>query len=663
MKRDILIRIYLVFLAVAVFGVAILVQGFRIQSVRGDYWLSKSDSLSVRFRSIEAERGNIMSSDGRMLATTLPTFEIRMDMKADGLVADEKYFENHVKALSQKLASTFRDKSANEYERQLTRAWYKGARYHLVKRRVNYNTMLAMKEWPIWERGQYKGGLIVIEHSTRKTPFGKLAHRSIGYNRENAESIGLEAAFNEELQGQEGQRLMQRIAGGTWIPLNDKNEIEPRNGNDIITTIDVNVQDVTESALEYVLADNQAEWGCAVIMEVATGKIRAIANLTSNGSGGYVENYNYAVGYRGEPGSTMKLVTLAALLEDEHVAITDSVDLNRGYLRLVGRDIYDSEGHPYRNVTIKKAFERSSNVAFTRLAHKYYQKNPKQFIKRMKDFNIDQKYGIEIPGERTPLFYEPGDESWSNMSLTSLSFGYEIEMTPIQMLAFYNAIANDGKLMKPYLVEKVVKNNEVVKTYKPEVVKKNLVSNNTLKQLQQCLVGVVKDGTGKNLFSENYQAAGKTGTTKLAVPGHGYGKYYTASFAGYFPADNPQYSCIIMVNKPTAGKYYGSSVAGPVFKQVADMLYARSLTIQKELNDTTQFAQKSPAKMITEQDIQIQGGKVPDVRKMGLDDAIYVLENAGLRVRVVGRGIVKQQSLTPGSNYQRGATIKIELGT
>jgi len=393
----------------------------------------------------------------------------------------------------------------------------------------------------------------------------------------------------------------------------------------------------------------------------------------------------------------MKLVTLAALLEDKYVNIQDSVDLNRGYLRIVGRDVYDSEGHPYRNVTIKKAFERSSNVAFTRLAHKYYQENPKQFIKRLKDFNIDKKYGIEIEGEKTPFFNEPGDEMWSRMSITSQAFGYEMGLTPLQILAFYNAIANDGKLMKPYLVEAIARNNTILKQYDPTVVKKNLVSSNTVEQLKACMEGVVETGTGKNLQSPNYRAAGKTGTTKLAVPGASYGKYYTASFAGYFPAENPEYSCIIMINKPTAGKYYGSSVAGPVFKTVADMLYARSLKIQKELNDTTAFTRQYPnliagtskdvkqvEQMLTNRKVEVasdwvtlrndknQGKasaikigaqKIPDVRNLGLDDALFLLENAGLKVRVSGRGIVKNQSLTPGSTYVRGATIKIELGT
>lgn len=680
------------FFGLCFFGLLIIGQAFRIQHLRGDYWISKSDSLSVRVKDIPAQRGDIMSSDGRLLATTLPTFDIRMDFRADGLT--DEVFNNEVGELSKKLAQYFGDKSAASYRRSLVKARREGRRYHLIKRKVSYRTLQAMKTWPIWERGAYKGGMIVIEQSTRATPFGQLAHRTIGYERENAQSVGLEASFNDYLKGQKGKRLMRRIAGGTWIPLNDELEQSPINGKNVVTTIDVNVQDVTHSSLKQLLIENQAEWGTAIVMEVATGKIKALANLGLE-NGQYTEKYNYAVGNAGEPGSTMKLVTLAALLEDGKVSIDDSIDLNNGSYRLPRKTITDSEGwHPYRNVTIQKAFERSSNVGFTKLAVRHYGKSPKKFIKRLDQFGFDQNTGIEIAGEPTPFYRSPGDDGWSALSLPSISYGYEITMTPLQMLTFYNAIANDGKAMKPYLVESVSQHGQPVIEYGPTVIDPQLCSPETVRQLRLCLDGVLERGTGKSLASADYSAGGKTGTTKLNVPGYGYGKFYTASFAGYFPADKPKYSVMVVVNKPRAGKYYGGSVAGPVFKAVADMLYARSTDIHQPYNDTltnrqmpkliaglgtdleiiqeslsSQNADFDPGYLSIIQDstrvktIERENAEkqVPNVVDMGLDDAIYLLENAGLKVRFTGKGRVRTQSLSPGTAITDNQIIELKL--
>ena len=696
-KVDILWRVYAVFFAVCAFGAAILVQAYRVQTVRPSHWVAQSDSVYVKYRSIDAQRGNIYSSDGRLLATTLPTFDIRMDLKADGL--DDTTFRNNIVALSRKLADEFPQRSAKSWERKLTSAWVNGERYHLIQRRVDYRTMLEMKDWPIWNRGQYKGGLIIIENSTRKTPFGQLASRTIGYSKKMGagrfEGVGLEASFQEELKGVEGKRLEQRIAGGTWVPVNDHYQTKPKNGRDVITTIDVNVQDVAESTLEYVLKDNVADWGCAIVMEVKTGKIKAIANLSRNTNGSYSENYNYALGYAGEPGSTMKLATLASLLEDGFVTIQDSVDLHNGRVKLAGRTITDSEGwHPYRNATIKKAFERSSNVGFTTLAHNYYGSKPEQFLENLSRFHFDKPFGMEIAGERAPYYRSPGDNGWSAMSVPSISLGYEITMTPLQMLAFYNAVANNGKMMKPYMVEAIAEHGEVEKEFEPTVLNEQMFSESTVKQLKECLEGVVENGTGKSLRSPNYNAAGKTGTTRLAVPGASYGRYYTASFAGYFPAENPRYSCIVVINKPTAGKYYGSSVAGPVFKSVADMLYARSIDIQEPINRNdslfieTNIAGSNKKVQLVEQQVfqktvdtqtawiaahnkdsvlqitdqPMKAEQVPDVTNMGIDEALYLLENAGLQVKLVGKGVVKKQSLAPGYKHKFGETIVLNLG-
>jgi len=678
----------------AAFAAAIMLQAYRVQTVRPDHWLSKSDSIYVKYRSIEAQRGNIFSSDGRLLATTLPTFNIYMDPNADGL--DQTTFRNQIVGLSTKLASAYPHKNANRWERELTAAREKGARYHPIRKRVDYRTMLKMKTWPIWERGAYKGGLIIEENKTRKAPFGQLAYRTIGYVKNQADTVsgvGLEASFHQTLKGVEGKRLEQRVAGGNWVPVTNEFMIEPKNGKDIVTTIDVNVQDVAESSLESVLRDNNAEWGCVIVMEVETGQIKAIANLAKNGQGRYTETYNYAVGYGGEPGSTMKLVTLAALLEDGFVTIKDSVDIHNGKIDLNGRTVTDSEGwNPYRNITVQKAFERSSNVAFTSLATRYYQRKPQKFLSHLKKFHFNKPFGVELQGENEPFFREPGEEGWSKMSVASLAFGYELSMSPLHMLSFYNAVANDGKMMKPYLVQEVSEFGLPLQQFEPTVLNPQICSPSTIDQLQQCLEGVVSEGTGKNLLSTHYASAGKTGTTKLFVPGAAYGKYYTASFCGYFPADQPKYSCIVVVNKPTAGKYYGSAVAGPVFKSVADMLYARSEDIQTPLNigrrdslllafaGTSEKVSPMSGKLFqqlagdgplveaafTDTIKEIKPKSIPqdvvaDVLEMGVDDALTILESQGLHVRFTGQGLVKQQSILPGERIIQGQTIMLTL--
>ncbi len=695
-KVDILWRAYLVFFLMAGFAAAILLQAYRVQTVRPDYWASKSDSIYLKYKSIDAQRGNIYSSDKRLLATTLPTFDVYMDLNADGL--DQTTFRNNIVGLSQKLAAYYPYKNASQWERELTRAREKGARYHPIRKKVDYRTMLKMKTWPIWERGAYKGGIIIEENKTRKAPFGQLAFRTIGYVKPSGDTlqgVGLESSFHSVLKGVEGKRLEQRVAGGNWVPVSKEYSITPKNGKDIITTIDVNVQDVAESSLEKILKENAAEWGCVIVMEVETGKIKAIANLARNQFGQYAESYNYAVGYQGEPGSTMKLVTLAALLEDGHVTIRDSVDIHNGTLQLNGRKVTDSEGwNHYRNITIKKAFERSSNVAFTSLATKYYQKKPKQFLNRLSDFHFDRALGLEIQGEAAPFYRSPGEDGWSKMSIASLAFGYEMNMSPLHMLTFYNTVANDGVMMKPYLVESIEQFGETEKRFYPTVLDQQMLKPSTVDQLQEVLEGVVEQGTGKNLLSTHYKSAGKTGTTKLFVPGFSYGKYYTASFCGYFPAEQPKYSAIVVINKPQEGRYYGSAVAGPVFKSVSDMLYARSLDVQPPSNNeaqdsiSLQYASserylETIQQSLFQESIQVDGinelhmeqsvakinqrtfieNLVPNVYNMGIDEAIPLLEHAGLKVRYSGVGIVKKQSIAPGKTISPNQTIQLQLGS
>ncbi len=692
-KRDILWRIYLAFFVVGIAGTAVLVQVGRIQFVEGEHWRNLADSTTLAYVPIDAERGNILSSDGRLLATSLPFFEIRFDINTDALT-DEKFNANR-KDLAKKMSSYFGDKSATEYENFLIKARKSGQRYLLIRKNVTYPELQAMKTWPIFEWGRYRGGFISIQHNKRVMPFRMLAHRTIGYTRDDIKPVGLEGFFDDELAGVRGKRLMQKISGGAWIPVNDENEINSENGKDILTTLDVNLQDVVETALLNAVTKHSADHGTAILMEVSTGKIKAIANVGKT-KDSYWENYNYAVGEATEPGSTMKLAAALSLLEDGYISLDDSIDLEFGRKNFYDKTMKDSEKHNLRNVTIKHAFEVSSNVAFAKLIDKYYNHQPEKYIEHLKKFGLDELTGIEIKGEASPYIKDPSSNHWSGISLPWMAVGYEWRLTALQVLTFYNAIANDGYVVKPYLVDAVMKSGKVVTKFKPEVSSRQICSDKSLKQVREMLEGVILNGTGDHLYSKNYKFAGKTGTSQIVKSGR-YEKVYQASFAGFFPAENPKYSCIVVINSPSNGVFYGGWVAGPVFREIADQVYALDMDMHKGMNEYEAFlAEKIPylkpgykpdalevykglgVNCETETDglwvsykrkvnnmelteKTMNENLVPNVQGMGLRDAIYLLENYGLQVHVKGKGRVRQQSISPGTTAGKGQTITIEL--
>lgn len=692
-KRDILWRIYLAFLVVGIAGAAVLVQAARIQTVEGEHWRNLADSTTLAYVPIDAERGNILSSDGRLLATSLPFFEIRFDINTEALT-DEK-FNAHRKDLAKKMSAYFGDKSVTEYENFLIKARKSGQRYLLIRKNVTYPELQEMKTWPIFEWGRYKGGFMAIQHNKRVMPFRMLAHRTIGYTRDDIKPVGLEGYFDDELAGVRGKRLMQKIAGGTWIPVNDENEISSENGKDILTTLDVNLQDVVETALLNAVSKHNADHGTAILMEVSTGKIKAIANVGKT-KDSYWENYNYAVGEATEPGSTMKLAAALSLLEDGYISLDDSIDLELGRKDFYDKTMKDSEKHNLRNVTIKHAFEVSSNVAFAKLIDKYYNHQPEKYIEHLKKFGLDELTGVEIKGEASPYIKDPSSNHWSGISLPWMAVGYEWRLTALQVLTFYNAIANDGYVVKPYLVDAVMKSGKVVKKFKPETSSRQICSDKSLKQVRAMLEGVIENGTGDHLYSKNYKFAGKTGTSQIVKSGR-YEKVYQASFAGFFPAEKPKYSCIVVINSPSNGVFYGGWVAGPVFREIADQVFALDMDMHKSMNEYESYvAEKIPflkpgykpdalevykelgVKCETETDANwvtykrkvnnmeltekpINEKLVPNVQGMGLKDAIYLLENYGLQVHVKGKGRVRQQSISPGTTAGKGQTITIEL--
>ncbi len=694
-KKDILWRIYVVFGLIVLLGSSIIFQAFRIQVLEGDYWRSLADSLTTSYRSIEAERGNVYSEDGRFLATLLPYFEVRMDVNTAALT--DEIFYSKVDSLALNMSNFFQDASYDSYKKYFLKARKSGKRYLLVKRKVSYPQLLEMKKWPLFRRGRYKGGFITIQHNKRENPFKMLAHRTIGYVREEVQPVGLEGRFDEHLAGVEGKRLMQRISGGVWIPINDENEIESQNGKDLVTTINVDLQDVTENALLKTLKKHNADHGSAILMEVKTGKIKAIANLGRIKKGEYWEKYNYAIGEGTEPGSTFKLASMLALFKDGYVSLNDSVDLEGGVKRYYDKDMPDSEEHGYGNVTVQRAFEISSNVGISKLIHKYYDENPEKFIQHLKDFGLDKKTGIEIDGEATPFINSPGHSSWSGIALPWMSVGYGVQLTPLQTLSLYNAIANDGIIMKPYLVSAIQEYGQNVIEFQPQQMSKPLASKAILSKMRTMLEGVVETGTARYIKSKDYKIAGKTGTAKIADKKNGYRKIYQASFVGYFPADEPQYSCIVVVSAPSNGIYYGSLVAGPVFKEIADKVFANSTQMHHSINenqiyytdnipyskvgyqadishiynkmgishnidnDATWVSSAKKNHSMKMEERKVIDGLVPNVTGMGLRDAVYLLENQGMRVKAKGNGRVRRQSIAVGQKISKGQTITIEL--
>ncbi|MBX3239478.1 MAG: transpeptidase family protein [Chitinophagaceae bacterium] len=704
-KQDILWRVYLCFLGIVVLSVLVIGKAFYIQQVQGEYWRGVSDSLHLEYRTLDADRGTIYSEDGSMLSTSIPFFDIRIDFLADGLrEKGGKRFSDNLDSLSIGLAAIFKDQSEKQYKQQLQKAYNKKERYYLLKKRISFHEYKQLRQLPLVRQGRNKSGFIIESTERRLTPFGLLANRTIGLSRSYTDgkkqvvtqNVGLEKTYDSLLRGVSGKRLVRRISGGAFIPV-EGSEIEPENGKDIVTTLDVNIQDITQTALMRMMVANKAVEGCAIVMEVATGKIKAIANLGLMPDSSYYEMDNYAI-RTAEPGSTIKLVTLMAALEDKHVTINDMIEINNGAWVLKGRTIRDSERSPKSFMTIKEAFEHSSNVAMAKLAHAYTQK-PGDFTRHFDNLHLTGRSGIDLNEEFRPMVKDPKKKDWHFQTLPSMGFGYEVMLSPLQMLMVYNAVANNGRLMKPYLVNRVEKDGYVLQEFGPQALSAKICSDKTLQQLQECLVAVCTDGTAKGVFKDAvYSVAGKTGTAKVND-----GKYkytdgvYTSSFAGYFPADKPKYTCIVVIkNRQRAPVYYGGKVAAPVFREIADKLYASGVDDQRvfEANRTvdssayrwsgnTAEIEKILKKMAVDyrdsskgeswgvvfnqqyapvvKGLEIADKTIPDVKGMGLKDALFLLENMNVKVEVKGKGKVVNQSLTAGAAIGKGQTIRLEL--
>ena len=696
-RTDILLRVYIAFGLIVLLAFAVLFKLFHVQFVEGAKWRAMADSLSTRFANVEAARGNIYSVDGSLLATSVPEYEIRMDMLAGGIEKDDVFFEK-VDSLAAQLSVFFGDKSTKQYSRLLREARDDKARYLLLKRDVTHQDLKAIRKFPIFNLGRYKGGLISVQQNKRILPVQSLAKRTIGYKNKNVQPVGLEGAYSAYIDGESGKRMMQRIAGGVWMPVNQDIEIAPKEGADIISTIDINMQDVAQRALKNQLITSDADHGCVILMEVATGEIRAVANFSKVSTGEYEEQFNYAIAASQDPGSTFKLASYLSLLEDNKVDTNSMVATGDGTYRIPGHTIRDSHGG-IGTVTVKRAFEESSNVAVAKMINAAYQNDQGKFSEHLYKWGLNKKLMLQIPGEGQPVIKNPKNRSWNKkQTLPQMAYGYEMQITPLQMLAFYNAVANDGRYIAPIFVREIRRLGNTVELFKARVINEKIVSDITIKKAQALLEGVVTQGTGKGLASPLYRIAGKTGTAQVADANKGYqvDKKYQASFCGYFPADNPKYSLIVVVNNPRKGTYYAASVAGPVFREIADRVYASDVNMFDALKDqkftgnlimpeskigekkATQnvyktfgikalFAANSDYVMvdtnnkIANKDVKIIEGSVPDVNGMGLKDALFVLGNSGLKTLVRGSGRVVRQSLLVGTRVAKGDPIILEL--
>lgn len=696
-RANILLRVYLAFGLIVLLAVAVFVRLCDVQFVEGHKWRAMADSLSTKYINVEAARGNIYSVDGSLLATSIPEYELRMDTYAGG-IADNDLFNAKVDSLAMRLSQFFKDKTPKEYSRYLRSARRDSVRYLLIKRKVGYQDLKIIRTFPLYNVGKYTGGLIAVQQNKRIRPFKYLAARTIGYKNENVSNgVGLEGAYGEYINGESGKRLVQRISGGVWMPINDEAEVAPKEGADIISTIDINMQDLAQTALERQLKLSDADHGTVILMEVNTGEVRAVANYTRVSEGVYTEQFNYAIGGAQDPGSTFKLASYMALLEDNKVDTNTLVATGDGFYRIPGWTIKDSHGG-IGTVTVKKAFEESANTAVAKLVNMHYQNNPSEFTDHLYRIHMNEKLDLQIPGEARPVIKNPGFKSWNkNMTLPQMAYGYEMLLTPLQMLSFYNAVANDGKYISPIFVKEIRRLGNPIKQFKARVIDDQICSPQTIKKLQAMLEGVVTEGTGKLMGSPLYKVAGKTGTAQVADGNKGYRakKSYQASFCGYFPADKPKYSIMVSINGPKNG-YYGATVAGPVFKEIADRIYASDMQMYGNVaehlvgntkNPEAKAGQSKAVKQVYNalgikalyasrsdysntvdtnngvayEDLNALKGVMPNVKGMGLKDALYILGNVGLKTRIKGSGRVIGQSILAGNRIGKGLLVQIEL--
>ena len=535
---------------------------------------------------------------------------------------------------------------------------------------LSYSEFVRVRNFPLFKLGSIRGGFVYDQTTKREHPLGGIAERSIGYERKDENNyytrVGIDGAFGKDyLRGTNGKRLKQKIGKGEWKPIQDVNEIEPKNGYDIYTTIDVNIQDIAHHSLLGQLEEYEAEHGCVVVMDVKTGEIKAISNLGRNREGKYYERLNYAVGESHEPGSTFKVMAMMAALEDKVIDTSTVIDTKNGSKRFYGRTIYDS-GAGHGKISAAKALEVSSNIGLATIIDDNYKNNPEKFLKRLRQWRLNDTLGVSIIGEGIPDIPYPGASNWSRNALPSISYGYNMRLTPLQTLAFYNAIANNGQLIKPRFLRAVKEFDRNIEVFDKEVLVDRICSDQTLSKIKDILKNIVVRGTGKKLYSETFSMAGKTGTawTDYAdIEAWRKDRKYVSSFAGYFPVENPKYSCIVVIHKPsTKVGFYGADVSGPVFKRIAQKIYTDTPLIDEiqsvEYNNPQVVKDFEKFNSISNTYKTI----MPNLVGVAAMDAVAFLENMDVKVNVKlrGSGVIKSQSISKDIKLKSNQTVVLE---
>ncbi|SFI97744.1 penicillin-binding protein [Myroides guanonis] len=660
--KNIYANIYIVSSVIFLMALGVVYRLVKIQYFDGEELRDKVRERNIISRDIPANRGNVYSADGSLLATSMPMYTIRFDSQAP----KKEDFDSNVKALSDSL-SVMLHKPASHYEVALRTARAEKNRYLLIVRGLNYMEYMRLKKFPLFKMGPNRGGIIAEQKTVRQHPIGKIAQRTIGYERDNGDNtvtrVGIEGAFSNYLKGTDGRQVLQRMSRSHYKPISDGNEVEPIDGKDVVSTIDVYIQDIAHHALLKQLEYYEADHGCVIVMEAKTGAIRAISNLGRADGGGYYETVNYAVGEKHEPGSTFKLAGLLALLESGKADTATTYDTQGGLVKFYRRSVRDSKRGGYGVVSLARGFEVSSNTVITQGISEAFKDNPSEFIGYLEKWGLDKPLGISLVGEAKPYIPKPGQKGWSGVALPWMAFGYGLALTPLQTLTLYNAVANNGEMVKPQFVSEVKEYNNTIIRFEKEVINPQIASPEVIKKVQAVLANVVKKGTGRKLYSPNFSMAGKTGTAQVNYGGgKGSDMYYSSSFAGYFPAENPEYSCIVVIHKPNRAKsYYGADVSGPVFKRIAQKIYT-DVPSTEEVKNIDQISDKIESgyeQYYAKANAEV--ASMPDVCGMAVMDAIPLLENMGLVVKASGVGRVKKQSIIAGSVIQRDQTVILEL--
>jgi cell division protein FtsI (penicillin-binding protein 3) len=662
-NKNIILRIYIVAVVIFLMALAIVVKITNIQWVEGDSLRKLAKERSIRNFVIPSNKGNIYSSDGSLLATSIPNYTIRFDAMAP----DSKDFHKNIKPLSDSLAILFK-KPSSFFQLELTAARTNKNRFFLVARDLSYTEYMRIKSFPLFKLGIYKGGIIIDQKTIRKHPIGEIAQRTIGYERITPEGLpdgkGIEWAFRKYLNGKDGKVLKQKIAKGQWKPIRDVNEVEPLDGYDVISTIDVYIQDIAHHSLLEQLEKYKADHGCVVVMETKTGQVKAISNLGKVAEGIYSETTNYAIAESHEPGSTYKLADLMTLLEDKKVDTSAVYNTNGGVVTYFGKKVVDSHEGGYGIISLAKGFEKSSNTVMVQAVYNNYKNNPSQFVNHLNAYGLNSRLGLPFQGEGKPYIPQPTDKTWSNLSLPWMAFGYGVSITPLQTLTYYNSVANNGEMVKPQFVSEIKEWNRTVVKFNKKVINPKVCSQETILKLKAVLENVVKRGTASKLYSKDFSMAGKTGTAQANYGTNGGAdKHYISSFVGYFPADVPKYSCIVVVHDPDASNnnYYGADVAGPVFKRIAQKIFTDSPT----RNEVKNLDKKNPTQERNYSDYyaksQEKKNVIPNLKGMSGMDAVALLGNLKVKVKIIGVGKVKKQSINPGVAITSEATIILEL--